>query len=204
MTDFLDAPTEERHPTVDPTRQQSSAVDLTYVVEPLAKLIYHAGACGEVNGKNSMELALAMSQGRDPDLSAQPTEKQSGEYFSAWFPTENQDVYRRLAEKALAAAQDQMDEAVAYAADKVGTRIAVDALVGLEDELVDGWGEDRPPWYRPIARLRWRAATEAHHTVFGKVFDARKELERPAPDDSYLRDVEAARAEAREAFGSAE
>ena len=149
-------------------------LDLTYAVEPLAKLIYHAGACGEVNGKNSMELSLAKSQPWEPDLSVQPTADQSGEYFVNSFPVASQEVYRELATGALEGVHPQLTEAVRIAAAREVNQEVIRQLATQE-----WWYQDKADGLRSRWRLWRRPAVRAFSEMSEIVRDLRLDLERP-------------------------
>ena len=154
-------------------------LDLTYAVEPLAKLIYHAGACGEVNGRNAAEMDLAKYYPIDPNLSAQPTADQSGEYFVNWFPATSQEVYRELATGALLEdIQHQLAEAVKVAAAREANREVIRQLVTQE-----GFYQLRAERLRSRWRLWRRPAVRAFTEMSEIVRAIRLDLERPREQD---------------------
>ena len=149
-------------------------LDLTYAVEPLAKLIYHAGACGEVNGKNAKELEWTPTANVEPDLSVQPTPDQSAEYFVNWFPVTSQEVYRELATGALEDIQPQLAEAVKVAAAREANQEVIRQLVSQE-----GFYQLRADGLRSWWRLWRRPAVRAFTQMSEIVRDIRLDLERP-------------------------
>lgn len=154
-------------------------LDLTYAVEPLAKLIYHAGACGEVNGRNVSEL-MAAQENPDvmPDLKVQPTADQSGEYFVNSFPVTSQEVYRELATGALEGVQSQLAEAVRVAAAREANREVIRQLVTQE-----GFYQLRAERLRSRWRLWRRPAVRAFTEMSEIVRAIRLDLERPREQD---------------------
>ncbi len=153
-------------------------LDLTYAVEPLAKLIYHAGACGEVNGKNAKELEWSDYGHGEPELSVQPTADQSGEYFVNWFPVTSQEVYRELATGALEGVQSQLAEAVRVAAAREANREVIRQLVTQE-----GFYQLRAERLRSRWRLWRRPAVRAFTEMSEIVRAIRLDLERPREQD---------------------
>lgn len=141
-------------------------IDLTYAVEPLAKLLYYAATCGQQDARGL----------------PQPSEEDAAKFFAGWFPVESQEAYRGLARKGLQPIQDQLDDAVADAGERLGVMLATDELLEVENELDHLWAGDPtdvPPWYRPIARLRYHADREAHGKAAELLRSVRLELERP-------------------------
>lgn len=153
-------------------------LDLTYAIEPLAKLIYHAGACGEVNGKNAKELEWSDYGHGEPELSTQPTADQSGEYFVNWFPVTSQEVYRELADTALQSIAPQLAGAVHVAAVREANQEVILTLGGQE-ELYQERADDLRSWWRLWRRPAVRAFTEMSEIVR----DIRLDLERPREQD---------------------
>jgi hypothetical protein len=157
----------------------STKLDLTYAVEPLAKLLYHTGVVGQHN-------ALRHAVER------QPTEDETARYFSESFSVEDQDQYRELAKTALDSVRAELDTATELGAQRRALVLMAGSYSVLEAEL-----EKMAVSAGRFFGGRRKGLLKARD----RVRELRLILERPAPT---VDDVETHRGVALSMIGSAE
>jgi hypothetical protein len=163
----------------------STKLDLTYAVEPLAKLLYHTGVVGQVNAENSGLRTLSPAR-------PQPTEEETARYFSEQFSVEGQDQYRELAKTALDGVRAELDTATELGAQRRALVLMAGSYSVLEAEL----GKMAASAGRFFGGRR-KGLLKARD----RVRELRLILERPAPT---VDDVETHRGVALSMIGSAE